>query len=187
MAATSTLSGTSYVYSRRVVSHVRTYNWPPLQLNFWIFVMLLASSSIMGVFGYFITIQTQLLLPVPWYFPYFITVGGLTILFIAGLFWLIYNRRLLPAIVMIGAFMLFVLWLVGLIIVSIQLWGPNGSVQSNCNLVVFDINPTGSSERTMAWLMQRSQSWHLVFAMALTGIIFLFWIMIMAYQVFADS
>lgn len=31
------------------------------------------------------------------------------------------------------------------------------------------------------------QSWHLVFAMALTGIIFLFWIMIMAYQVFADS
>jgi predicted histidine transporter YuiF (NhaC family) len=67
MAATSTLSGTSYVYSRRVVSHVRTYNWPPLQLNFWIFVMLLASSSIMGVFGYFITIQTQLLLPVPWY------------------------------------------------------------------------------------------------------------------------
>lgn len=66
MAATSTLSGTSYVYSRRVVSHVRTYNWPPLQLNFWIFVMLLASSSIMGVFGYFITIQTQLLLPVPW-------------------------------------------------------------------------------------------------------------------------
>jgi hypothetical protein len=57
---------------------------------------------------------------------------------------------------MIGAFMLFVLWLVGLIIVSIQLWGPNGSVQSNCNLVVFDINPTGSSERTMAWLMQRS-------------------------------
>lgn len=31
------------------------------------------------------------------------------------------------------------------------------------------------------------QSWHLVFAMALTGIIFLFWIMVMAYQVFVDS
>ncbi|KAH7322635.1 hypothetical protein B0I35DRAFT_185361 [Stachybotrys elegans] len=190
MAVASTVSGaTSYIYSRRVVSHVRTYNWPPLQLNFWIFVMLLASASIMGVFANFILIQDQLLLPVPWYFPYFITVSGITILFIMGLFWLIANRRLLPAIVMIGAFMLFVQWLVGLIIVGIQLWGPNGSVQSNCNLHVFDVNPTGQTERTMAWLMQRSicQSWQLVFAMALTGNIFLFWIMIMAYQVFADS
>lgn len=67
MAATkSMLSGSSAVYERRVGSHIRTYHWPPLQLNFWIFVMLLASTSIMGVFGSFIQIQTQLKLPVPW-------------------------------------------------------------------------------------------------------------------------
>ncbi|KAG8409862.1 hypothetical protein J3458_018945 [Metarhizium acridum] len=67
----SSLSGSSIVYERRAVSQIRTYNWPPLQLNFWIFVMLLSASSIVGVFSSFIQIQTQLDLPIPWYFPYF--------------------------------------------------------------------------------------------------------------------
>jgi hypothetical protein len=90
------------------------------------------------------------------YFPYFITVSGLCIIFIAGLFYLIATRRLLPAIVMIGAFVMFVLWLVGLIIVSIQLWGPNGSVQSSCNLHVFNREPWGQSMETLAWLQQKN-------------------------------
>lgn len=90
------------------------------------------------------------------YFPYFITVGSLTVIFIIGIFWLIAQRRLLPAIVMIGAFMFFVLWLVGLVIVGIQLFGPNGSIQSVCDVQVFGRNPTGQSERTMAWLQQRN-------------------------------
>ncbi|KAK2593653.1 hypothetical protein QQS21_008657 [Conoideocrella luteorostrata] len=189
MAASSTLSSGSIVRQRRAVSHIRTYNWPPLQLNFWIFVMLLASASIVGVFSTFIQIQEQLDLPVPWYFPYFITVGSLSIAFIGGIFWLIANRRLLPAIVMLGALILFVMWLVGLVVVSVQLWGPNGSIQSTCNLQVFNRNPHGQSQETLAWLQQRNicQSWHLVFAMSLTGIIFLVWVMIMAYQVFVNS
>ena len=90
------------------------------------------------------------------YFPYYITVGSLTILYICGMFWLISNRRLLPAIVMIGAFIILVLWLVGLVVVSMQLWGPNGSVQSNCNLSVFNQNPTGTTLETLAWLQQRN-------------------------------
>lgn len=64
MAASSFLS--SSIYERRPVSHVRTYNWPPVALNIWIFIMLLAATSIMGVFGAFIQIQNQLELPVPW-------------------------------------------------------------------------------------------------------------------------
>lgn len=64
MAVSSTLS--SSIYEPRVVSHVRTYNWPPVALNVWIFVMLLAASSIMGVFSVFIQIQNQLELPIPW-------------------------------------------------------------------------------------------------------------------------
>jgi hypothetical protein len=68
MVSKSTLSGSSMTYDRqRVASHVRTYNWPPLQLNFWIFIMLLASTTIIGVFAIFIQIQNQLLLPIPWY------------------------------------------------------------------------------------------------------------------------
>jgi len=52
--------------------------------------------------------------------------------------------------------MLFILWLVGLIVISIQLWGPTGSVSSNCNLSVFSQNPTGQSLNTLAWLEQKS-------------------------------
>ncbi|KAF7554182.1 hypothetical protein G7046_g6897 [Stylonectria norvegica] len=193
VASKSTFTGTtgsSLTYdTHRVVSHVRTYNWPPLQLNFWIFVMLLASTTIIGVFAIFVQTQEQLLLSVPWYFPYFITVASLTIIFIAGMFWLIAQRRLLPAIVMIGGFILFVLWLVGLIVISIELFGPTGSIQGVCNMQVFNRSPKGQSLETLAWLQQRNicQSWQLVFAMALTGGVFLVWIMIMAYQVFVDS
>lgn len=123
------------------------------------------------------------------YFPYYITVAALVIVFIVILLWLIFQRRLLPSIVMIGGFMLFVLWLTGLIVTSVQLWGPSGSVSSNCNAAVFDRNPTGQTLETLAWLQQRSicQGWQAVFALGLVGAIFLLWIMIMAYQVFADN
>jgi hypothetical protein len=125
----------------------------------------------------------------PRYFPYFITVASICLIFIGLINWLIFQRRLLPAIVMLGGFMLFILWLVGLIVVSIQLWGPSGSVSSNCNLAVFNVNPVGQSQYTLAWLEQKSicQSWQAVFAMALVGTLFLLWIMVMAYQVFADN
>jgi hypothetical protein len=65
MVASSVLSSSLYTRTR-TGSRVRTYNWPPIQLNFWIFVMLLASTSIVGVFSVFIQTQNQLLLPIPW-------------------------------------------------------------------------------------------------------------------------
>lgn len=69
--------------------------------------------------------------------------------------WLIANRRLLPAIVMVGSFALFVLWMVGLIATSVELWG-SGGVQSNCNLQVFNQSPSGKDLETLAWLQQRT-------------------------------
>lgn len=57
---------------------------------------------------------------------------------------------------MIGAFMLFILWMVGLVVVAIQLFGPNGSVQSNCSLHVFNQSPKGQTMSTLAWLQQRN-------------------------------
>lgn len=57
----------SVVYERRVtVGRVRRYQWPPLLLNFWILVMLVASGTIIGVLAIFIDIQNQLILPIPW-------------------------------------------------------------------------------------------------------------------------
>lgn len=90
------------------------------------------------------------------YFPYYVVVASLVIVFVLAVIWLIANRRLLPAIVMIGAFMLFILWMVGLIATAVELWGPGGSVQSNCNLVVFNKNPKGPSIDTLAWLQQKN-------------------------------
>jgi hypothetical protein len=55
-----------------------------------------------------------------------------------------------------GSFILFVLWLVGLIVISIELWGPVGSVNGNCNLFVRAEESKGASTATLAWLEQNS-------------------------------
>jgi hypothetical protein len=55
-----------------------------------------------------------------------------------------------------GAFMLFVLWTVGLIVISVQLWGPSGSVNANCQLYVGSTSITGPSTNTLAWLEQHN-------------------------------
>lgn len=208
MASSTTTD--SYVYERRVTEKIHRYQWPAWQLNLWMLIMLIASCCIIGVFSTFIQTQQTLGLPVPWYalsspppsipqtnpfspryFPYYITVASLVVAFIILLLSLIYQRRLLPSIVLIGAFILFILWLVGLIVVSVQLWGPTGSVSGNCNLFVFGANPQphGQNVQALAWLQQRSicQSWQAVFAFGLVGAIFLLWIMTMAYQVFAGE
>lgn len=89
------------------------------------------------------------------YFPYYITVASFSILYVALLVFLLARHRLLPAIVMIGAFLVSILWFVGLVVVSIQLWGSNG-VNGECNLRVFDRSPRGDSQETLAWLMEKS-------------------------------
>jgi hypothetical protein len=50
-----------------IMSRVRTkYHWPALQLNFWIFIMLVGSATILGIFASFISVQNQLRVGVPW-------------------------------------------------------------------------------------------------------------------------
>jgi hypothetical protein len=90
------------------------------------------------------------------YFSYEITVSALCLFFIIVMLWLISQRQLLPGIVIIGSFILFVLWLVGLIVISIQLWGPQGSVNSNCQTFVTGQGVKGTNTATLAWLEQNS-------------------------------
>ncbi|RDL32644.1 Uncharacterized protein BP5553_09100 [Venustampulla echinocandica] len=173
-----------------IVQRVRTkYRWPPVQLNFWILIMLVGSSTIVGVFANFITVQQQLQVGVPWYFPYWITVGGISLFFLVVMLWLISQRQLLPGIVIMGSFILFVLWMVGLIVDSIQLWGPVGSVNSNCQLYVTGNSVKGPSMETLAWLQQNSicQSWTAAWSFELVGCVFLIWMMVMAYQVYSND
>lgn len=70
--------------------------------------------------------------------------------------WLISQRSLLPGIVILGSFVLFVLWLVGLIVTSIEFWGPTGNVNTECNIYVNGKTVTGPNINTLAWLEQRS-------------------------------
>ncbi|KAH8758210.1 hypothetical protein BGZ57DRAFT_932591 [Hyaloscypha finlandica] len=173
-----------------VVHRMRTkYHWPALQLNFWLLIMIIGSATILGIFSYFASVQQQLQVGTPWYFPYWITVSALALLFIFMMLYLISQRQLLPGIVVMGSFILFVLWMVGLIVISIQLWGPSGSVNGSCNLYVTGAASQGPSEATLAYLEQKSicQSWTAAWAFQLVGCVFLLWMMIMAYQVYAED
>lgn len=45
----------------------RKYRWPAAQLNFWLFIVLVSSSTVMGIFASFSAVQSQLGLGTPWY------------------------------------------------------------------------------------------------------------------------
>ena len=115
-----------------------------------------------------------------------ISVGSLTLLFLCVLLALINQRQLLPGIVVLGTFILFVLWLTGLIETSIQLYGPTGSVNSYCSSYG---KVTGPSQATLAWLEQNGlcMDWKAVFAFLIVGTVFLLWMMVMAWQVNRDD
>jgi hypothetical protein len=86
------------------------------------------------------------------YFPYWICSASMGLLFILIMLWLISQRQLLPGIVIMGSFILFILWMVGLVVYSIELWGPNG-VNGTCQLLP---GSAGVSGDTLAWLEQHS-------------------------------
>jgi hypothetical protein len=88
--------------------------------------------------------------------PYWVVCGALAIAFLVLILWLVAQRKLLPGIVILGSFILFVLWLTGLIKSSIVLWGPEGSVNDNCMRYVQNAPSHGQSINTLAWLEQNS-------------------------------
>lgn len=45
----------------------RKYRWPEVQLNLWIFVILAAAATTLGIFAWFIVVQNQLRVGIPWY------------------------------------------------------------------------------------------------------------------------
>ncbi|MCJ1442639.1 MAG: hypothetical protein MMC23_003136 [Stictis urceolatum] len=171
------------------VENRRKYHWPEAQLNFWIIIMLAAAAIEVGVFANFMTIQNQMGLGIPWALPYQVTVGSITLAFLVLMLWLINVRSLLPGIVLLGSFMLFVLWLTGLVEVSIQLFGGGRSINSNCSNYVNGMPYTGVSVGTLAFLEQRMicQTWQTGFAFQIVGLVFLIWMMVMAYQVNNDE
>lgn len=213
-----------------VVERRKKYHWPEAQLNCWLIIFLAASATVLGIFSFFMTVQQQMQVGTPWsvrfqsslpsddcadpgnrLFPYAVTVSALAVLFFILILSLISQRQLLPGIVIIGSFILFVLWLTALIETSIQLFGPSGSVNGNCQLYVQSQPFTGASLNTLAWLEQSNickfpatyvrigncrmltfalsvgNCWKAAFAWEMIGTIFLLWMIVMAYQVQNDN
>lgn len=82
--------------------------------------------------------------------------GALGIFFIILILILAAQRFLLPGIIMLGSFILFVLWLTGLIETSLQLYGVVGNVDDNCQIYIVDNRAGGNNMQTLAWLTQKT-------------------------------
>ncbi|KAF2864171.1 hypothetical protein K470DRAFT_205342, partial [Piedraia hortae CBS 480.64] len=170
------------------VAVTQSYFWPDLQLNLWTLIMLATGGVLIGIYSTFLVQQQHLGLGVPWIMPFGITVGALTVLYIIILLALISQGRLLPGVVILGAFILFVLYLTGLIETAIQLFGP-GRVLDACNKYVENQQAKGLSINTLAWLEQDSicSEWEAVFAFWIIGTLFLLWMLFMAAMVARSS
>lgn len=94
------------------------------------------------------------LLTVSRLFPYMVVVSALGVFFIFLVLGLIAHHFLLPGILILGSFILFVLWLTGLIETSVQLYGASGNVNDNCQIYVIENVSKGNDINTMAWIMQ---------------------------------
>ncbi|RJE21885.1 hypothetical protein PHISCL_05770 [Aspergillus sclerotialis] len=137
----------------------RRYHWPELQLNIWILIVLSGSAICLGVFAWFMAVQSQLGLGIPWLFPFMIVTGSLGVFFIFLILVLAARRFLLPGIIIIGSFVLFALWLTGLIETSLQLYGVAANVNDNCQNHVVNNVATGNYVGTMVWLVQSTICW----------------------------
>lgn len=117
--------------------------------------------------------------------PFGLTVGALLVVFIILMLSLIVQRRLLPGILILGAFILLVLFITGLIETAIQLFGPAGDINSKCQTFVYNQPSNTLSVDTLAWLEQDSicQSWSAVFAFWIVGAVFLVWLIVLAAMV----
>ncbi|KAJ5749705.1 hypothetical protein N7533_006733 [Penicillium manginii] len=162
-----------------------SYHWPEIQLNIWLIVVLSGSATCLGIFSWFMIVQSQMDLGVPWLFPYMVVTSALGVAFIFLVLGLITRHFLLPGILILGSFILFVLWLAGLIETSLQLYGVAGSVNDNCQNYVVDNVSRGNNINTLAWLTQNTicNCWKTAFAFELVNTIFYVWMVVMSWQV----
>ncbi len=122
-------------------------------------------------------------------FTFAIVTAGLTIIFLIVILVLASRRLLIPGVILLGSFILFVLWLTTLIETAIQLFGPAGNVNSNCNTYVTGQPYTGVTVETLAWLTQNNicSCWKASFAWSIVLSVLFFWMMVLAWQVQRDD
>jgi hypothetical protein len=118
-------------------------------------------------------------------FTFAIVTASLTIIFLLIILILASRRLLIPGGILIGAFILFVLWLTTLIETAIQLFGPSGNVNSNCNTYVTGRPYVGVTVETLAWLTQSNicACWKASFAWSIVLAVLFLWMIVLAWQV----
>ncbi len=83
-----------------------------------------------------------------------VAASALGLAFIVLILVLVARHVLVPEIVILGSFILCVLWFTGLIGTSIQLYGSTTNVNANCQNYVVNRPFNGASINTLAWLTQ---------------------------------
>ncbi|KAK3616159.1 hypothetical protein LTR56_018854 [Elasticomyces elasticus] len=171
--------------SRTRVVVRQSYYWPDQQLNFWIIIMLATGGVLIGVFAAFIQDQQRFGLGIPWIMPFGITVGALTVIFVWIMLALIYQRRLLPGVVMIGSFILLVLYITGIIETALQLFRNTNGIIGQCNTLNRNSPQKGLTVEVLAYLELQSicQSWQAAFAFWIVGAVFFLWMIVLGSQV----
>ena len=117
-------------------------------------------------------------------FTFAVITGGLTIIFLVIILILAARRMLIPGVILLGSFVLFVLWLTTLIETAVQLYG-DGNVNGNCNNYVTNQEFHGVSIETLAWLTQSNicSCWKASFAWSIILAVLFLWMMVLSWQV----
>ncbi|KAK1065896.1 hypothetical protein LTR74_007610 [Friedmanniomyces endolithicus] len=171
--------------SRTRVVVRQSYYWPDQQLNLWIIIMLATGGVLIGVFAAFVRDQQQFGLGIPWIMPYGITVGALTVIFVWIMLALIYQGRLLPGVVIVGSFILLILYITGIIETALQLFRNTNGIIGQCNSLNSYAPQGGLTVDVLAYLELQSicQSWEAVFAFWIVGAVFFLWMIVLGSQV----
>ena len=118
-------------------------------------------------------------------FPFAIVTASLSLLFLAAILVLAGRRMLIPGGILLGGFILFVLWLTALIETAIQLYGTSANINGNCQQYVTGESFRGVSIETLAYLTQLTicNLWKAAFAFEIVAAVLYIWIMVLAFQV----
>jgi Zn-dependent membrane protease YugP len=123
----------------------------------------------------------------PRLFPYGVTVSALALLFLLIILILAAQRLLIPGLILLGSFILFVLWLTLLIETAIQLYH-NANVNGKCETI--QRQPVvGANFETLQYLTQINicNCWRAAFSFEIVGTVFFLYMMVLAWQVQRDD
>jgi len=177
MARSSVATSIRSHHQKAMVRH--KFSWPEIPLLFWIIFMIITGIFLISRFADLASQQSRLGLGTPWIIPFSITVGALTEAFVWAMLFLSFQRRLVPNLVMLWTFILFVLYLTGFIETAIQLFGP---VIRACKSQVDRNDQSGASVDTLVWLQQSNTctDWYVGFAFWTAGMVMLVWMFFIA-------